>query len=251
MCELQMNTKFMLFVKETSGHRSFEIKRQLVADVAANNTTRCRKTLKWADQPEAAACMCVCVPPFSPGIGAELVVSTHEAIQAVLDERKSPLLHCAAANGNADLVQLDFKSLFLEYRADVNLTDVETGRTALHEAMYHAHSCAAWALISANACQNKLDKDGRRQREMQGVWGPAARQASVLAFKTFRLEELQRSNKAFEAEVKKRLQNSSELVTLRTTQPAFDGDEAKVLEKLRDWKDPDTENENGRRPLHQ
>ena len=32
---------------------------------------------------------------------------------------------------------------------------------------------------------------------------------------------------------------------------AFDGDEAKVLEKLRDWKDPDTENENGRRPLHQ
>ena len=125
MCELQMNTKFILFVKdgankeyllysaslacpfwqESSGHRSFEIKRQLVADVKGNNTTGCMKTLKWAaDQPEAAACM-LCV--YSRNCETEHVVSNHEATRAVLDERKSPLLHYAAANGNSDLVQLD------------------------------------------------------------------------------------------------------------------------------------------------
>ena len=94
MCELQMNTKFFLYVKdgvlfqlhrlpaetslsrharqreptshvdglflfreslqETSGHRTFEVKRQLVADVTANDTGGTTKTLEWAaKQPEA------------------------------------------------------------------------------------------------------------------------------------------------------------------------------------------------------
>ena len=43
--------------------------------------------------------------------------------------------------------------------------------------------------------------------------------ALKLNTKTHHLQELQRSTKAFEAEVKRRLQNSSELVTLPITQP--------------------------------
>ena len=43
-------------VQETSGHRAFEVRRQLVADVTANDTGGTAKTLEWAaKQPEAAA----------------------------------------------------------------------------------------------------------------------------------------------------------------------------------------------------
>ncbi|CAE7550668.1 secG, partial [Symbiodinium pilosum] len=215
MCELQLNTKFFFFVKETSGHRAFEVKRQLAAALSHNDTDACLKTLKWAeDQPEAT--------------------------RAVLDERRSPLLHCAAANGNSDLV-----SLFLKYNADVNLTDQQTGRTALHEAMYHGRSCAAWALISAGACQNALDADGRLRQRVFPESEPVARRATsakmrgvgcvCMLSQMLGVQELQRATKAFEEEVNR----------------AFDGDEAKVLEKLREWKDPNSENENGQRPLHQ
>ncbi|CAE7209292.1 ANKRD50 [Symbiodinium natans] len=222
MCELQMNTKFFLYVKETSGHRTFEVKRQLVADVTANDTGGTTKTLEWAaKQPEA--------------------------LQDVLAERKSPLLHVAAAKGNSDLV-----SLFLQRRADVNLTEDKTGRTALHEAMYQGRSCAAWALITAGAELDTKDTEhhtaltlGRLVQRMFPESEPVARCVCMLS-QRMGVQELQLSTKAFEEEVRRRLMNSSELVTL-----AFDGDEAKVLEKLRDWKDPESQNTEGQRPLHQ
>ncbi|CAE7229175.1 ANKRD54 [Symbiodinium necroappetens] len=128
VCELQLTTKYMLFIKESSGHRVFEVKRQLIADVAANSELGCRKTLLWA------------------GKDAE----------AVLQEKKKPMLHIAASQGNSRMVQL-----FLEHRADVNLEEKTTRRTALHEAMAKGHACAAWALISAGAKQDVQDADGQ------------------------------------------------------------------------------------------
>ncbi|CAE7526635.1 ANKRD50 [Symbiodinium natans] len=222
MCELQMNTKFFLYVKETSGHRAFEVRRQLVADVTANDTGGTAKTLEWAaKQPEA--------------------------LEAVLAARKSPLLHIAAEKGNSDLVHL-----FLQHRADVNLAEDKTGRTPLHEAMSQGRSCAAWALITAGARQEAKDADGHTAltlgRLMQRMFPesePVARCVCMLS-QRLGVQELQLSTKAFEEEVRRRLMNSSELVTL-----AFDGDEAKVLEKLRDWKDPESQNTEGQRPLHQ
>ena len=48
----------------------------------------------------------------------------------MLNENFEPLLHKAAAQGNSDMLQL-----FIENRANVNLQEKTTERTALHEAM--------------------------------------------------------------------------------------------------------------------
>ena len=46
---------FALSWQEGSGHRTFEIKRQLIADVAAANVTNCSSTLKWAQHDAKAS----------------------------------------------------------------------------------------------------------------------------------------------------------------------------------------------------
>ncbi|CAE7706815.1 ANK1 [Symbiodinium sp. CCMP2592] len=218
VCELQLTTKYMLFIKESSGHRVFEIKRQLIADVAANSELECRKTLKWA------------------GKDAE----------AVLEEKKKPLLHKAASQGNSGMVEL-----FLQHGADVNLTEETTQRTALHEAMGKGHACSAWALISAGAKQDVKDAKGQtplllgllRQRvypESEAV----ARCVSMLS-QRLGLEELRRAKEEFSEVVKHRLKNSSELVSA-----AYDDNVQKVVEHLRTWANPNSATNDGKHALH-
>ncbi|CAE7714985.1 Ank1 [Symbiodinium sp. CCMP2592] len=244
VCELQLTTKYMLFIKESSGHRVFEIKRQLIADVAANSDLECRKTLKWA------------------GKDAE----------AVLKEKKRPLLHKAASQGNSGMVQL-----FIQHGADVDLEEETTQRTALHEAlsfpgsktvqesrqyrtlgeaadkqaMGQGHACAAWALISAGARQDVQDADGHtplllgllRQRvypESEAV----ARCVSMLS-QRLGLEELRRAKEEFSEVVQHRLKNSSELVSA-----AYDDNVQKVVEHLRNWANPNSATNDGKHALH-
>ncbi|CAE7715002.1 ANKRD50 [Symbiodinium sp. CCMP2592] len=218
VCELQLTTKYMLFIKESSGHRVFEIKRQLIADVAANSELECRKTLKWA------------------GKDAE----------AVLKEKKRPLLHKAASQGNSGMVQL-----FIQHGADVDLKEETTLRTALHEAMGQGHACAAWALISAGARQDVQDADGQtplllgllRQRvypESEAV----ARCISMLS-QRLGLEELRRAREEFGQVVEHRLKNSSELVSA-----AYDDNVQKVVEHLRNWANPNSATNDGKHALH-
>ncbi|CAE7453374.1 Pclo [Symbiodinium pilosum] len=45
VCELQLNTHVMAFVKEHSGHRGFEVKRELVAAIAQSDAGRCSEIL--------------------------------------------------------------------------------------------------------------------------------------------------------------------------------------------------------------
>ncbi|CAE7638219.1 ANKRD50 [Symbiodinium necroappetens] len=208
VCELQLTTKYMLFIKESSGHRVFEIKRQLIADVAANSEPQCRETLHWAGKDA----------------------------QAVLKEPKKPLLHIAASQGNSRMVKL-----FLDNNADVNLK----------EAMGNGHACAAWALISAGAEQDVRDAKEQtplllgllRQRvypENEAV----ARCVSILS-QRLGLKELQDAKKQFSQVVKKRLKNSSELVSA-----AYDDNVQKVVEHLRTWANPNSATDDGKHALH-
>ncbi|CAE7446408.1 ANKRD50 [Symbiodinium necroappetens] len=105
VCELQLTTKYMLFIKESSGHREFEIKRELIAHVAANSEPECRKTLLWAGKDA----------------------------KAVLQETKKPLLHKAASQGNSRMVQL-----FLQHGADVNLEAMAKGHACAAWALISA-----------------------------------------------------------------------------------------------------------------
>ena len=204
VCELQLTTKYMLCIKESSGHRVFEIKRQLIADVAANSELECRRTLHRAGKDAEAVLQC----------------STASASLPLQDE----LPHGAAlppARG-----------------ADVNLTDKTTQRTALHEAkaMGQGHACAAWALISAGARQDVKDANGQtplllgllRQRMHPAESEAVARCVSMLS-KRLGLEEL-RHAKEFSNVVQQRLKNSSELVSA-----AYDDNVQKVVEHLHAW----------------
>ncbi|CAE7649531.1 ASB2 [Symbiodinium necroappetens] len=218
VCELQLTTKYMLFIKESIGHTVFDIKRQLMADVAANSELECRKTLLWA------------------GKDAE----------AVLRENKKPLLHQAASQGNSSIVQL-----FLEHRADVNLEEKTTECTALHEAMGKGHACAAWALISAGAKQDVKDADGQTplllgllHQRVHPESEAVARCVSMLA-QRLGVEELRDAKKQFSREVEQRLKNSSELVSA-----AYDDNVQQVVEHLRMWANPNSATNDGKHALH-
>ena len=148
--------------QETSGHRAFEIKRQLVADVAADNEKGCRDTLDWAKKApwqESCHAQAPRTSDSAPRLGTcRALPEDAESVLRVLNDCEKPLLHKAAAQGNSDMLQLGFlhffaagskdpsisssndeapllpRQLFLEHRADVNLQAKETQRTALHEA---------------------------------------------------------------------------------------------------------------------
>ena len=50
VCELQLNTDVMAYVKEHSGHRDFEVRRELLAAVAERNPDRCQAILAWGKE---------------------------------------------------------------------------------------------------------------------------------------------------------------------------------------------------------
>ena len=127
----------MLFPKESSGHRAFEIKRQLVSDASADDELGCRNTLEWAKKDA-------------------------ESVLRLLNSNVDPL---PAAQGNSDMLQL-----FIEHRANVNLREKTTERTALHEAMDQGHACASWALICPD-----LSGSSTRLTGCKGADGPFAR----------------------------------------------------------------------------
>eukprot|EP00439_Symbiodinium_sp_Y106_P059192 s2248_g8.t1 len=218
VCRLQLTTKLMLFIKESSGLRLFEIKRQLMADLAANNELECRKTLHWAGQDAEAS----------------------------LKEDWKPLLHKAAAQGNACIVQL-----FLLHGADVNLRERNTERTALHEAICQGHACAAWALISAGAKHDARDAQGHTAlllgllQQRQDPESEAVGRCVSMLWQKLGVEELRRVKEELSMEVQRRVVNSSELVVA-----AYDGNVQKVVELLRNWANPNSATNDGRHALH-
>ena len=50
LCELQMSTKLMTDAKMTSGHRAYDIHRELVAAVADGDVDRCETILLWGSE---------------------------------------------------------------------------------------------------------------------------------------------------------------------------------------------------------
>lgn len=191
--ELQLNTRIMAYVKEHAGHRSFEVSRELVAAVKESDSKRCDDILSW---------------------GKELLGD--ESVQEIVNGKEKPVLHEAARQGNADLV-----SVFLHYKADVNLKDNE-GQSALHKAMAGGYERATWALICSGA---KFDADQKGMTPlMEGLLklrvNPAneavARCVSTLAqtmvaqgcFK----RELEGLSARLEVFVQERLKQSSDLI---------------------------------------
>ena len=119
VCELQLNTKLMLAAKDTTGHRMFEIVRELRAAVAEGALDRVDVALKWAGE----------------SFGAEHKLSD------MLNQEGKGLLHDAAGGGFAGIVHR-----LLLVGMDANEPDSD-GNTPLHLAIASGRARAVWALI--------------------------------------------------------------------------------------------------------
>ncbi|CAE7485487.1 unnamed protein product [Symbiodinium sp. CCMP2592] len=231
VCELQLNTKWMLHVKENAGHRAFEVSREVMAAVAEPNAVeRCHNILQWGKE------------NLGPNADAEL--------QEMLNDDKKGLLHKAAKAGNAHLV-----SIFLAFRADVNHRDPKMMRTPLHEAMAQGHERAMWALLCARADLQALDQDGQvplldgllKLRQSGGDEGVARLVSVAVQYADGGLDQLREARDDLGAAVKRRLVPSQELIA-----SCADGNLAKVKQLLTEWADPNTTSsaKDGHPPLH-
>ena len=134
MCELQLSTEPMTRAKKTTGHRDFEVVRELLAAVSEGNLGRVVNALEFGREHLGSS---------KSGDGAT-------ALRTLLRSAAAKTLpHDAAARGHAEILHA-----FLQHGADVNAQDA-CGNTPLHHAIFGGHERCVWVLLDVG--QPKLD----------------------------------------------------------------------------------------------
>ena len=125
----------MVDAKESSGHRNFEVVRELKAAITEQDVERVHNILDW---------------------GREVLGhDAHKELGQLLDDPDLGALQQAACAGNSKMI-----SLFLDCGANPNLQD-EDGRTALHAATRAGSESAVWALLNKGQADHSItDKEG-------------------------------------------------------------------------------------------
>ncbi|CAE7519820.1 XBAT32 [Symbiodinium sp. CCMP2592] len=226
VAELQLNTRGMAHVKEHSGHRSFEVKRELVAMVQKGNAQKCYDILDWGRKELGDA-------------------ATHE-LTKILNDPEKPMLHQAASGGHAELV-----SVLLRFAADVSLKD-NRARTALHEAASGGHERVVWCLLCSKAdihVQDELHQTPLVEALLRLHTRPSSESAARLVSMMSQCMEdgvsrLATATEQLEEFIKKRRYASAELVMA-----AADGNVQKVEELLCNFADPNSKDATGMPPL--
>lgn len=222
MCELQLNTFVITWVKDKSGHRSFEVRREVQAAAASGEVERCRKILEWG----------------MSNLGSKAAMD--------LPNIMSGVLHESASRGHAEMVYV-----FLQYRADANTLDKKR-RTPLHDAMSGGHERVAWALLSRGGANLELCDDDGIPPLVEGLLmlrtrpddERAARTVSILTQRASR-EHVNYVQTKLKEVLQRKYTNSTDLV-----QECFDGNVRKIQKLLRDFADPNSKNMFGRPALH-
>ncbi|CAE7397670.1 Ankrd17, partial [Symbiodinium necroappetens] len=229
VCELQLNVAGMIYIKEGSGHRTFEVARELAAAVADTGTEAVKRAgniLKWGKD--------------------HLGKDATRQLQDILSSSEKPLLLKAAQTGNSQLM-----SIFLEHRANVNVQDKISGQTALHKAMEGGYERAMWLLLEHRAEVDTADTNGivplmqgflqlRSQPDSEFIGRTVCILSQVAGM--VRLKAAQDNLKKV---VHDKLKPNSQLL-----QHCQDGDEVSVLELLKNYADANSPNDKKERPLH-
>jgi len=229
VCELQLNVAGMIYIKEGSGHRTFEVARELAAAVADTGTEAVKRAgniLKWGKD--------------------HLGKDATKQLQDILSSSEKPLLLKAAQTGNSQLM-----SIFLEHRANVNVQDKISGQTALHKAMEGGYERAMWLLLEHRAEVDTADANGivplmqgflqlRSQPDSEFIGRTVCILSQVAGM--VRLKAAQDNLKKV---VHDKLKQNSQLL-----QYCQDGDEVSVLELLKNYADANSPNDKKERPLH-
>ena len=112
VCELQLNTKKMMTAKNTTGHRDFEVVRELIAAVAEGNQSRVLSAL------EVRHCYIrgtVTLPETNPftyssrslpssQFGRIHLADKEKGLKSLLQDSKLTVMHDAARLGHADIL---------------------------------------------------------------------------------------------------------------------------------------------------
>ena len=217
ICELQMSTQVMTDAKMTSGHRTYDVHRELVAAVADGDMERCETILLW---------------------GSELFPELRQLGQVVnaTQADQGTLLHEAARQGNPDLIRL-----LLVYEAEVDARDSH-GSTPLHMVMAAGHKRAMWALVDVGKADIKAPDAQGLEPLLHGYLAlrshpdheKVVRTVCALAQCAGR-EHAKAMRERIDGEVQKRWRRSAALVSA-----AADGDEDRVRTELINYAHPDS-----------
>ena len=227
MCELQLSTEPMTRAKKTTGHRDFEVVRELTAAVAEGNLGRVVNALEFGREHLG-----------SSGDGAS-------ALSKLLrSDAANTLPHDAAARGHAEILHA-----FLLHGADANAQDGD-GDTPLHCAVFGGHERCVWVLLDVGRPNlDVLNSDGQTPlvKGYLMLWQrppeQAVRAVSTLA-QVAGVARVKAARNVVDEQVRKKLSNNRALVDV-----AADGNCEKMLAELREYGDPNSRDKEGQSAL--
>jgi hypothetical protein len=227
MCELQLSTEPMTRAKKTTGHRDFEVVRELTAAVAEGNLGRVVNALEFGREHLG-----------SSGDGAS-------ALSKLLrSDAANTLPHDAAARGHAEILHA-----FLLHGADADAQDGD-GDTPLHCAVFGGHERCVWVLLDVGRPNlDVLNSDGQTPlvKGYLMLWQrppeQAVRAVSTLA-QVAGVARVTAARSVVDEQVRKKLSNNRALVDV-----AADGNCEKMLAELREYADPNSRDKEGQSAL--
>ena len=227
MCELQLSTEPMTRAKKTTGHRDFEVVRELTAAVAEGNLGRVVNALEFGREHLG-----------SSGDGAS-------ALSKLLrSDAANTLPHDAAARGHAEILHA-----FLLHGADANAQDGD-GDTPLHCAVFGGHERCVWVLLDVGRPNlDVLNSDGQTPlvKGYLMLWQrppeQAVRAVSTLA-QVAGVARVTAARSVVDEQVRKKLSNNRALVDV-----AADGNCEKMLAELREYANPNSRDKEGQSAL--
>lgn len=218
MCELQLSTEAFMTAKETTGHRNYEVYRELMAAVDDGDLKAVNDTLEF---------------------GRKSLGSNMESNFMQQDERIRLLPHRAAKAGHADILEC-----LLDFGGNPNAQDDE-GDTPLHHAIFHGHERCVWLLLNKFKCKTDIENKNDECSLLKGyfmLYGGRRpephRRSMITLLQLANIDQVKRVIAKKDEMLQKRLQNSRLLVDY-----AADNDIEAMEELLKDFDDPNSSQE--------
>ena len=224
MCELQLNTRLMLNAKKTTGHRDFEVVRELQAAVKEGNLPRVANAMRFGLEHQ----------------GSTAGENKHMLANLLQSDAARTLPHTAARFGHAEILDE-----FIMHGADLSVQD-RKGNTPLHHAIFNGHERSVWALVNSGKLDIAAALSVKNERGITPLvsgflmlWRRPP-ESSVRAVATLAqvagVERVRAARTVADLQVRQQLHPSRILVDY-----AADGNVLKMLEELRDYADPDSQ----------
>ena len=220
VCELQLSTEPMLRAKETTGHRDFEVVRELKAAIKEGDLGRVESALEFG------------LEHLGSAKGGESAAALTELLRS---DDACTLIHEAAARGSAEIVHA-----LLCNGASANAVNKE-GDTPLHIAVYRGYERCVWALVCDGDPDFDIKNDEGQTALVMGymaLWRrppEPARRAVVTLVEKAGAERVADARVVADVEVRKRFKPNLLLVDHAT-----DGNVEKMREELQAYADPDS-----------